>query len=363
MTDRRQFLQRSAAGLCFVGCGLGGAAHAQAPGAGKRDVVVNGKRAFTIDVHAHCQIPAALQLAGEARLAKIAKTTIAYPGLQQVAGDRLREMDAQGIDMQALSINPVWYAWERDLCEKVIDINNETLASFVAQHPDRFVAFASVSLQYPDLAVAQLEKAIKRLNLRGLAVGGSVDGSDFSDARFNPVWAKCEELGILVFIHPASTPELANRFKGNGVLSNVIGNPLDTTLALSHLIFDGTLDKYPGLKILAAHGGGYIGSYGPRSDHGCLVFPEQCNRQLKKKPTEYLRDIYVDNIVFTPEAMRHLNAELGYERVMLGSDFPYPWEKHSVDVILDAPGATDEQKLAMLGGTAAKLLRINARQA
>lgn len=362
MTNRRQFLQRSAAGVCFVGCGFAGATHAQTTGSRKREVAVNGKRAFTIDVHAHCQVPAALSLAGDARLAKIAKTTIAYPGLQQVADERLREMDAQGIDMQALSINPVWYSWERDLCEKVIDINNETLASFTAQHPDRFVAFASVALQYPDLAVAQLDKAIKRFNLRGVAVGGSVAGVDFSDAKFHPVWAKCEELGILVFIHPASTPELANRFKGNGVLGNVIGNPLDTTLALSHLIFDGTLDKYPGLKILAAHGGGYIGSYGPRSDHGCLVFPDQCHGQLKKKPTEYLRDIYVDNIVFTPEAMRHLNADIGYERVMLGSDYPYPWEKHAVDVILDAPGATDEQKLAMLGGTAAKLLRINARQ-
>jgi len=362
MTNRRQFLQRSVAGLCFVGCGLGERAHAQSTVSGKREVVVNGKRAFTVDVHAHCQVPAALQAAGETRLAKIPKTTIAYPGLQQVAGERLREMDAQGIDMQALSINPVWYGWDRDVCEKVIDINNETLASFTAQHPDRFVAFASVSLQHPDLAVAQLEKAIKRLNLRGVAVGGSVDGTDFSDPRFNPVWARCEELGILVFIHPQSTPGLADRFKGNGVLSNIIGNPLDTTIALSHLIFDGTLDKYPGLKILAAHGGGYLGSYAPRSDRGCLTFPDQCNRQLRKKPTEYLRDIYVDNIVFTPEAMRHLNAEIGYERIMLGSDYPYPWEKHAVDVILGAPGATDEQKLAMLGGTAAKLLGVKPPQ-
>jgi aminocarboxymuconate-semialdehyde decarboxylase len=106
---------------------------------------------------------------------------------------------------------------------------------------------------------------------------------------------------------------------------------------------------------------GFFGSYAPRSDHGCLVFPENCDKTivLKKKPTEYLRDIYVDNIVFTPEAMRHLGAEVGYERIMLGSDFPYPWESRSVDVALDAPGATDAQKIAMLGGTAAKLLRIS----
>jgi len=364
MVDRREFLQASAAALLFVGCGLGHGAYAQAQPAGRRrEVVLNGRRPRTIDVHAHCAIPAALAAAGEANVAKISPTTTRYPGLQQVADERLRVMDAQGIDMQALSINPIWYGWERDVVEKVVDIQNEALASFTAAHPDRFVAFASVALQFPDLAVTQLERAIKRQNLRGVAIGGSVAGVDFANPRFNPVWAKCEELGILVFIHPQSTPQLNDRFKGNGVLGNVIGNPLDTTIALSHLIFEGTLDKYPGLKILAAHGGGYLGSYGPRSDHGCLVFPEQCDKSivLKKKPTEYLRDIYVDNIVFTPEAMRHLGAEIGYDRIMLGSDYPYPWEKEAVDVILEAPGASDAQKAAMLGGTAAKLLRIDSR--
>ena len=359
MANRREFLQRTAAGLCFVGCGIAGHAHAQAP-ARKREVVVNGKRARTIDVHAHCAIPAALAVAGDARLAGVPAVTVRYPGLQQVAAERMGAMDAQGIDMEALSINPVWYGWERDVVEKMIEIQNDALASFTAAHPERFVAFASVALQYPDLAVAQLEKAIKGQGLRGVAIGGSVAGVEFSNPKFHPVWAKCQELGILVFIHPQSTPQLAERFKGNGMLSNSIGNPLDTTIALSHLIFEGTLDKYPGLKILAAHGGGFFGSYAPRSDHGCLVFPENCDKTiaLKKKPTEYLRDIYVDNIVFTPEAMRHLDAEIGYDRIMLGSDFPYPWESHSVDVVMSAPGATDAQKIAMLGGTAAKLLGI-----
>ena len=362
MANRRQFLQRAAAGLVFVGCGIAGHAHAQATGR-RREVVVNGKRARTIDVHAHCMVPAALAVVPEAQLGRVSATTWKYPGLQQVADERLRAMDAQGIDMEALSINPIWYGWERDVVEKLVDVQNEGLASFTAAHPDRFVAFASVALQFPDLAVAQLDKAIRRQGLRGVAVGGSVAGVDFSDPKFHPVWAKCEELGILVFIHPQSTPQLNDRFKGNGVLGNIIGNPLDTTIALTHLIFEGTLDRFPGLKILAAHGGGYLGSYAPRSDHGCLVFPQQCDKSvvLKKKPTEYLRDIYVDNIVFTPEAMRHLGAEIGYDRILLGSDYPYPWEEHAVDVILNAPGATDAQKVAMLGGTAAKLLRIDSR--
>ena len=360
MTTRRQFLFQSA-GLCFVGCGIAGHAHAQGTtGSGKREVLVEGKRVKTVDVHAHCQIPAAMAIAGD-RLPKPLTVTVQYPGLHQVADERLAVMDAQGIDVQALSCNPYWYRYDRDTVEKMMDVQNEALASFCSAHPDRFVAFASLGLQYPDLAVQQLERGMKKYGLRGAAIGGSVGDLEFSDPSFHPVWAKAEELGAVLFIHPQSTPELGRRLKGNGLLANVIGNPLDTTIALSHLIFEGTLDRFPGLKIIAAHGGGYLGSYAPRNDHGCLVFPNQCdpNIKLKKKPTEYLRDIYVDNIVFTPEAMRHLDAEIGYDRILVGSDYPYPWERNAVDVVMNAPGASDAQKAAMLGGTAARLLRVS----
>ena len=109
----------------------------------------------------------------------------------------------------------------------------------------------------------QLEEAMTKQGLRGAAIGGSVDGEDFYDPKFHPVWAKAEELGAVLFIHPQTPPELARRLRGNGWLSNTIGNPLDTTIALQHLIFEGTLDKFPGLKIIAAHGGGYLGSLRP----------------------------------------------------------------------------------------------------
>jgi len=119
-------------------------------------------------------------------------------------------------------------------------------------------------------------------------------GEDFSEPRFHPVWAKAEELGAVPFIHPQSTPDLARRFRGNGWLANTIGNPLDTTIALQHLIFEGTLDRFPGLKIIAAHGGGYLASYAARSDHACFVSPQNCNPEikLKKKPSEYLNQLY-----------------------------------------------------------------------
>jgi aminocarboxymuconate-semialdehyde decarboxylase len=351
-------------GIAFTGCKLAAAAQAQPnpaakgkaqakPGGRRREVKVGGRRVKTIDVHAHCVIPEALALL------ELKLEDQRGPGLGEVGERRIREMDEQGIDMEALSINPLWYRAQRDVAEQVIQIQNDKLAGFCATYPERFVAFASVALQFPDLAVQQLVHAVKKLGLRGAAVGASVADDEFSDPKFHPFWAKAEELGILIFIHPQSTPQLASRFKGNGWLANTIGNPLDTTIALSHLIFEGTLDRFPGLKICSAHGGGYLPSYAPRSDNCLRVAPEMdTGVRLKKKPTEYLRDMYYDTLVFTSEALRHLAAEVGSDRLVIGTDHPIPWQSESVDHILNAPGFSDEEKIAMLGGTAAKLLGI-----
>ena len=176
-----------------------------------------------------------------------------------ISPERIKAIDEQGIDTEALSIDPVfWYKAEPDLAAQVIKLQNEKLAEICAAQPDRFVGVASVALQHADLAAAQLENAVKQLGLRGALVGGSVNGAELSDPKFHPFWAKAEELGVLIFIHPQGTAELtaSGRLKGNGVLENVIGNPLETTIALSHLIFEGTLDSFPGLKICAAHAGG-----------------------------------------------------------------------------------------------------------
>ena len=218
---------------------------------------------------------------------------------------------------------------------------------------------ASVALQFPDLAAQQLEDATKRLKLRGVSIGGHVNGEDLSLPKYDPFWAKAEELGVLIFIHPQSTPELANRFKGNGWLSNTIGNPLDTTLALSHLIFEGTLDRFPGLKLCSAHGGGYLPSYAARSDNSLRVAPDMdTGVKLQKRPTEYLRQMYFDTLVFTSEALRHLAAEVGVSQLVLGTDHPIPWQPESVDHILNAEGFTDDERIAMLGGNAAALLGV-----
>jgi aminocarboxymuconate-semialdehyde decarboxylase len=129
-----------------------------------------------------------------------------------------------------------------------------------------------------------------------------------------------------LFIHPQSTPELAPRFKGNGWLSNTIGNPLDTTIALEHLIFEGTLDRFPGLKIIAAHGGGFLPSYEARQDPACFVSPQNCDAAIKlaKAPSEYLKQLHYDAMVITPEGLRHLVAQVGASQLMLGTDHPIP---------------------------------------
>ena len=365
MSTRREFLQTTGtlAGLVFVGCDLLAArpAHAQAR---RREVVVSGRRVKTVDVHAHCAVPEALALMN---------LKLAGPGLRtdldmatQVLV-RLQAMDEQGIDVEALSINPNWYKVDRDLAKQIIQIQNEKLAAACAANPDRFVAFATVALQYPELAAEQLEEGVKKYGLRGAGIGGNVAGMEISDPKFHPFWAKAEALGVPVLIHPqgdGAPAQLESRFKGNGYLGNVIGNPLETTIALSHLIFEGTLDRFPGVKIIAAHGGGFLPSYSGRSDFGCPTRPDLCpggtHGPIKKKPTDYMKEMYYDTMVFNPEGVRHLVAEVGAGRLLVGTDFPYPWTKTAVDLILSTPGLSDADKAAILGGTAAGLLGIKA---
>jgi aminocarboxymuconate-semialdehyde decarboxylase len=333
MTTRRNFLKGAAAGgIVFCSCGIVHAARTRQPTAKRLPVKVGGKRIKTIDVHAHCLFPEATALMGSEAAGVIPPTLIVEKSRFLDVSERLKTMEAMAIDMEVMSINPFWYHKDRDTAAAIVKIQNEKLAEICAAHPDHLAAFASLTLQAPELAVEELTTAMKKQGLRGAAIGGSVNGTDFANPKFG----------------------------SNGWLSNTIGNPLDTTIALQNLIFQGTLDKFPKLKIIAAHGGGYLPSYAPRSDHACFVSPTKCdsNIKLKKKPTEYLNQLYFDALVFTPEGLRHLVAQVGASQIMLGSDTPVPWEQHPVDHVFATTTLSDKEKAAILGINAARLFGL-----
>ncbi len=341
--------------LVFCDCHMVRAAEGlRAQAEPRRATVIGGRRVRTIDIHAHCAVPAAHAVLG--------RTPEAAGLLMEDTSVRLAAMDAQGIDMEALSINPWWYAAAPDAADEIVRIQNAALAGFRDANPERFTVFATAALQHPALAAEQVEHAVRKLGFRGVGVGGSVEGVELADRRFDPFWAKCDELGVLVFLHPQGTRELdaSGRLGGSGLLSNTIGNPLETTLALSHLIFEGTLDRHPGLRICAAHGGGYLPSYANRSDAVIRTFPGRVGPLPRKAPTAYLRDgqLFFDTIVFTPEALRHLIAEVGAGQVVMGTDYPFPWTSTEVELVMGTPGLTDDERAAILGGTAARLLGL-----
>ena len=233
-------------------------------------------------------------------------------------------MDLQGIDVQAVSlyVGQYHYWTERDLADKLVRIQNEKLAELCATHPDRLVGLGAVALHFPELAAAQMAQAVKEYAFRRFMITGSVNGEEISAPRFDPFWQKAEELDILIFIHPRGFVEGDARFEGHGWLGNTIGNPLETTVALSHMIFSGFLDRFPGLKICPAHGGGYLPTYIGRSDN-CNAVVRRC-RHMKKKPSEYLKELYCDTLVYSPEVLRNLINQVGSDRIVIGTDFPFP---------------------------------------
>lgn len=367
---RRQFIKQTAsvAGLSFVGCGLGStltAAEHVHPDQ-RREVVVNGKRMLTVDIHCHSYVHDVWPLISEQNEVAYLRPLLGAEALIDKldvnnVDFRLRQMDQQGIDIQAVSLHVGQYHhWaDRDLAAEIIRIQNDKIAELCARHPDRFVGLGAIALQHPDLAVQQMKHAIGELDMRGFMITASIDGEELASPRFHPFWAAAEESGTVIFIHPRNFPAGNSRFAGNGRLDNVIGNPLETSVALSHLIFEGTLDRFPGLKICAAHGGGYLPSYIGRSDH-CATHDTGNCKPVEKRPSEYLKQLYFDSLVYDTENLRHLIATVGAEQIVIGSDFPFAMgNSDSVDHILSVAGLSDSEREAILGGTAARLLRIS----
>jgi aminocarboxymuconate-semialdehyde decarboxylase len=366
--NRRRFLRTTAAGGGFLFCqcrfgrALAAAAGLQAPA--RRQVVIGGRRVRTIDMHSHVYVQEAWPLVQgrpgvDPNLNNLAVGPMALD--QATLDKRLQEMDRQGIDVHVISIHPgqYFYGLDEDLSTRVVRVQNEKIAEICAARPDRFVGLGSVSIQHPAVVAGQMDHAAGTLGLRGFIIGASVNGDDLIDAKFEPFWKKVEELGVVVFMHPGIFPQVGTRFAGAGALGNTIGFPLDTTFALSHMIFDGFLDRFPGIRIVSAHGGGFLPSYIGRSDN-CHSLLDGC-RQMARKPSEYLRgpQLFFDSLVYNPQNVRHLVDEAGASQIVVGTDFAFDIASYTpVDTILQTPGLSADEQIAILGGNAAGLLNL-----
>jgi aminocarboxymuconate-semialdehyde decarboxylase len=361
MPNRRDFFKTVAgatAGMLVGGKGLqAGASMLQtAAPVARREVSIGGRRVRVIDLHAHATVPDVAAVVKGTPWEKNAGPA----GGRALGQERFDLINKQGIDIQVLSINGFWWygVTDRSLADQIARAQNEGMSRWCRENSTRFAGLASSSLQFPDLAAAQLEQGMK-LGLKGAAIGGHVNGESLSAAKFDPFWAKAAELNAVVFMHPGGADNIIkeNALEGPGDLGNIIGNPLETTFFLSKLIFDGTFDKFPTLKVCGAHGGGYLPSYFMRTDVACVV-RNNAKCVNKKTPREYLRqNILADTMVFSEEGLRHLVAEMGVSQVVYGTDNPLNWPV-TVDLILNSPSLSNADKEAILGGNLAKLLRI-----
>jgi aminocarboxymuconate-semialdehyde decarboxylase len=215
------------------------------------------------------------------------------------------------------------------------------------------MGLGSVPLQDPAEAAAELERCMRDLGMKGVMILTNMDGEEIGADRFRPFWKRAEELGALVMIHPNGFTH-GERFS-DYYFSNVIGNPLETTVALHYLIFNGILRDMPKLKILAVHGGGYLPAYSGRIDHAWGARAD-CRADLPKPPTDYLRQVYIDTVVFTHHQLEYLVAVHGADKVIMGSDYPFDMADYDPVGHVASAALSDEAKAAIAGGNLMRLL-------
>jgi aminocarboxymuconate-semialdehyde decarboxylase len=333
---------------------------------------------MTTDVHAHLLLPA-LHAEVERRVPELvaeaadlerrrngveslkasgAMVGARIPKLTDV-GARLAAMDEQGVDRQWVSVSPNhFYPWAPEgLAVWVAMETNRLIAAHVAQAPDRLTGLGVVPLQYPERIVEYLDDAILGRGLAGVEISSFAGDVELSDERLEPFWARAAELGAVVFLHPfgCSLDERLDRF----YLSNTVGQPTENAVALSHIIFSGVLDRHPDLKIVAAHGGGYLPFAIGRSDRAWHVRPEA--HRCEHAPSTYLRRLWFDTVVHDPVAIRHLVEVAGASQVVLGSDFPFDMGLDDPVALVRGAGLPVELSDRILAGNAAALLETRVR--
>jgi len=329
-------------------------------------------KSITIDIHSHVGVPAAAKFVephldlSTIPLAHFSNAETKALNQKQEADirarvghqHRLADLDAMGIDVQMIAPPPpqCYYTVPLDISVKATQIVNDGVAEFCAKAPDRFKGFGSVPMTDGNEAAKELERCVKKLGFTGVQVLTTVAGKELSDPDFAPFWKKAEQLGVLVMLHPNGFTEASRltRFYFN----NVVGNPLETTIALHYLIFDGVLERHPKLKILAVHGGGYLGAYSGRIDHAWGARSDS-NGELPQPPTSYLKRIYVDTVVFTPNQLAELVRVFGADHVLLGTDYPYDMAEYDpLGHIASVEGFDAATVAALAGGNTKKLLSL-----
>ncbi len=327
-----------------------------------------------IDMHCHAQIAAAQALVADVfdpanepfmRFTNEQTSEVNRAQMETIAPQltsvdrRLADMDAMGVDMQLISPSPFHYCYwaEPDLGRQVAQAVNDGIAEMVASTPDRFVALGTVPAQAPELAVAELERCVSELGFKGIELNTNVEGTELSRAGLDRFFARAEELDIVLFLHPSGYTD--GQRMADHYFINVIGNPLDSTVAVSHLIFDGVLDRHPGLKVCVAHGGGYLAAYGARMDHAWGA-REDCCREIKHPPTSYLKKLYFDTVVFSPDQLAYLVQQFGSDHIFLGTDYPFDMaEDDPVGLLARTPGLSEADRKAIAGDTAQRLLKLD----
>jgi aminocarboxymuconate-semialdehyde decarboxylase len=328
---------------------------------------------FAIDIHCHVRCAKAAQMVeGRDEVTRWFLEQPANPQSQAINrqnGERTRaqgespeqriaDMDRMGIDIQAISPAPrqTYYGADPELGLAASRATNDFIAEICGRYPDRFIGLGTLPLQAPDLAVAELVRLHKSLGFRGIEIMTHVAGEDLSEPRFRKVFQRAEELGTVVFMHPDGFTE-ARRFREH-YFANVIGNPLDTTVALHHLIFGGVLRDHPNLKLVVAHGGGYLPAYAGRIDHAAAARPDCCE-ELHRMPSAYLKRVYFDSLVYTRHQLEYLVEEYGADHILVGTDYPADMgEIDPIGFIEAAEGLDDNERRAILGGNAARLLGL-----
>jgi aminocarboxymuconate-semialdehyde decarboxylase len=330
-------------------------------------------KSTTIDAHCHVAVPRVAEIvkphlkqSTDPLVAQSAPDTQALMAKQAddirtrigTTDERFAAMDAMGVDVQMISPAPpqIFYNLPLEVGVEAARALNDGIAEYAGRHKDRLLALGGVPMQDGNEAAKELERAVKQLGFKGVEILTNVSGKELSDPTFAPFWKKAEELGALVMIHPTgfTQPQRLARFYFN----NVIGNPLDTTVALHYLIFDGVLERHPKLKIFAMHGGGYLGAYHGRIDHAWGARSDS-HGNLPHPPTHYLKKIYVDTVVFTPEQLEALVKVFGVEHVLMGTDYPFDMLEHDPIGHINSVAAFDDStRAALAGGNLKKLLNL-----